>query len=130
MSTVTITEPAQGKAVKTAKSNDKIKFPNVDSCMAIVFFLDDDSAVGGHVPMMWDKDSDLQPDKNFKKIVGMMKKQVGTSKNIVKIVTAGDRNDFRTYGVSSALPNCSNKSHVHLSTAKDVVVDFAKQTVS
>ena len=43
MSTVTITEPAQGKAVKTAKSNDKIKFPNVDSCMAIIFFLDDDS---------------------------------------------------------------------------------------
>ena len=123
MSTVTITEPAQGKAVKTAKSNDKIKFP-------IVFFLDDDSAVGGHVPMMWDKDSDLQPDKNFKKIVGMMKKEVGTSKNIVKIVTAGDRNDVRTYGVSSALPNCSKKSHLHLSTAKDVMVDVAKQTVS
>ncbi|MCP4042498.1 MAG: hypothetical protein GY731_11180, partial [Gammaproteobacteria bacterium] len=120
---------AQGKAVKPATAGDKIKFPNVDTCMAIVYFLDDGNAVGGHVPMMWGSSDDMAPAKNFKKIVGMMNKLVGRAK-IEKIVTAGDRGDLKAYKAKAALPSSKSYSHVHLSKQKDVIANVTKKTVS
>ena len=39
--------------VQHARAGDQLYFPHVDSCMAIVWILDDGSAVGGHVPVVW-----------------------------------------------------------------------------
>jgi hypothetical protein len=79
-----------------------IKFPHVDSCMAIVFFLASGAIVGGHVPVVWGQGSkdtegvqDDNPDYdgNMWRVVSLMRAMADSlGSPLQKLITLGDGN--------------------------------------
>lgn len=103
MGKVVIKEPAEGgesNAVKKAKAGDQILFPHVDSCMGVVFFLDNGEAIGGHVPMMWGEGADFDPAGNFERITRRMQALIPSGVGVASLMTYGDPGDLEMYGAS------------------------------
>ncbi len=124
MPNVVIPEPAEGgasNATKIANNGDTIKFPHVDSCMGVVFFLSNGQAIGGHVPMQWDGNSDMDPGGNFTRITEQMQRLIPKDVAVIGARTLGDMSYGGMYGTDSL----KNASHVDAEGPKgaDIYVD-------
>jgi len=91
-----VVEPAgnekypDGKTVQRAEVTDTLFFPHVDSCLAIVFILEDGAVVGAHAAQFGGKDyGEFRPNDNAREAVVEMKKLLG-GKAVVAVFTLGD----------------------------------------
>jgi hypothetical protein len=116
MAEIECREPGNGGTVVAATSGDTIKFPNVDSCVAVVLFLSNGKAVGGHVPMQWDARSGLDPAGNFTRMIGDMRAEARRlGAGVASAVSIGDVEELEiSYGVErlGSLSGCSRFKHV------------------
>lgn len=97
-----VVEPAgnekypDGKTVQRGEVTDTLFFPHVDSCLAIVFILEDGAVVGAHAAQFGGKDyGEYRPNENALEAVGEMKKLLG-GKKIVDVFTLGDGSYMRS----------------------------------
>ena len=117
------------KSVERAEVTDTLFFPHVDSCLAIVFILEDDAVVGAHVAQFGGKDfGEYQPDQNAKDAVTEMKK-LTNGKKVADVFTLGDG----CYTRANFLADVTNKPLiVNADTAGgfDITVDPKRRVIS
>jgi len=93
MPQIPVVEPAGNESYPGAKSvakagtSDTLFFPHVDSCLAIIFVLQDDIVVGAHVSAF--AGEVFQPDGNARAAVVEMK-ALADGKTILEVFTLGD----------------------------------------
>ena len=102
MADIYVEEPGQAgglHAVQRAQVADRLIFPHVDTCMAVIFFLTDGTAIGGHVPMQWHGDDPLIPAQNFRRVVRMMIDRIPHGRRVTRAVSVGDENSAIANGI-------------------------------
>jgi hypothetical protein len=78
-------------SVVTAGEDDTLELPAVDSCMAVVFIMNDWSMVGGHIGMFGFGPTENQMgDECTRTIVNNMIEQVGNIDNLGRILVVTD----------------------------------------
>jgi hypothetical protein len=103
-----VVEPAgnsafpDAKSVEKADKSDTLFFPHVDSCLAMIFVLEDDGVVGAHVGAF--SGDQYQPDANARAAVLQMKQLTG-GKRVLEVFTLGDG----TYTRANFLGDVSDK---------------------
>jgi hypothetical protein len=55
-----------------AKADDTLTFPHVDSCLAMVLRLDDDTVLAGHVPQQWAGMPGVAKEQCYKKMLALL----------------------------------------------------------
>ena len=88
-------EPGQSpiETVQIAQANDRLIFPHVDSCLAIIFILANGRFVGGHVPLQMNLNAPLSAGNNARRITTAMLRiryYEGNGSAINKLITVGD----------------------------------------
>ena len=78
-------------SVVTAGADDTLELPAVDSCMAVVFMMNDGSMVGGHIGMFgFGPTNGQMGDECTRTIVNNMIEQVSDIDNLSRIVIVTD----------------------------------------
>ena len=96
---ITLLEPAaalesKGAYAAVAKVDDRVLFPHVDSCFAMVGILEDGQMVAGHVPQQWPGMPKPSADLCFNRMWDLLeanRKRIG-GKGVVCVVTVGANN--------------------------------------
>jgi hypothetical protein len=118
--------PSNGPFVKVAEDGQTLHFPDVDSCLAIIFRLDDGRTVGGHVPLMWGhEDKELNAESNAKRILNEML-QVSERNLVDQVVLVGPEGMWRDNGIVNSIkknPLLSNASFGYTKTEEIGKVD-------
>lgn len=92
---IEVQEPASSdQYIGVARQREKIRFPDVSSCMVIVFKLENSVIIGGHVPMIWGKESSFNLLENTKKVISEMKNLV--EGNYTGIILIGDKSNWNS----------------------------------